>query len=216
MNFIQQERKVSKVSCSSAQRIPFLFHSIFNYFYLTLCLVLSETLEQCGTVKLLHGYFSLFLKLDITVNSVLVHSPLEGHQFLTTLIFHTLKRKHLIGKETSLRTSAALSCCIHRKADIRSSSKRSANYSHFTLPTTGNSQSKFNIRLCKCSLGKGEGGQEGGVLQFQRNLDEWTIVILSMNSDSRYQSSKLSISLAISFQTGWVGKCSKWIILATL
>lgn len=156
----------------SKKPLPFSFIcSIFDSFYLTLCRVLSETLEQWGAVKLLHGYFSLSLKLDITVNSVLVHSPLEGHQFLTTLIFHTLKMKHLIAKETSLWTSAAQSCCIHRKPDIHSSSKRSVNYPHFTLSTTGNSKSKFKIRLCKCFLGSGEGGQEEGVLQFQTNMD---------------------------------------------
>lgn len=156
----------------SKKPLPFSFIcSIFDSFYLTLCRVLSETLEQWGAVKVLHGYFSLSLKLDITVNSVLVHSPLEGHQFLTTLIFHTLKMKHLIAKETSLWTSAVLSCCIHRKPDIHSSSKRSVNYPHFTLPTTGNSKSKFKIRLCKCFLGRGEGGQEEGVLQFQTNMD---------------------------------------------
>lgn len=116
----------------------------------------------------MQGYFSLSWKSDITVNSVLVHSPLEGHQFLTTLIFQTLKIKFLIAKETSLKQSSTILLHLQQTHTV---AQKTVNYPRLTLPTTGNGKSKFKIRLCKCSLDRREGQQEETVLQFQTNLD---------------------------------------------
>lgn len=104
-------------------------------------------------------------KLHITVNSVLVHSPLEDHRFLT-LIFQTLKIKFLIARETSLNQRSTI--LLHLQ-QIHTAAQKNVNYPHLTLATIGKGKSEFNIRLCKCSLGRRE-GQEETVLQFQAKL----------------------------------------------